>query len=630
MSGPRRITSSRDPLKKGWEYRFTDPLTRKQTTRIHWFGSRRDADDAHQAYLENRRGQAIGLPDTSGWQLPYDQLVTKFLDGAPITTDVRREELRRVLERNELGITCAVDFNDLPRLTGAARRLAERPALVEHGKVVSPAGSYNYVIKYVQQGLKQLTRWAAGQARLLPQDPLAAWQLLKAPKKKKVRRAFLPVEMCAVLAAAAEYDALGGAEWSSPIVFKTILVSGNRPSALFNATVADLHEDRIDLPEGNGKKHNGQCTLPPDLILELRRYVERRRAAYVQKYNSDRGFNAQPLLVSARGAKIDRNNMKRFFEKCMSLAFVRLHWPAGVPDASRPENENNPAALEPSEIAYRVATHKLKGFDGPPPKSEDKKIARLNHLQRVEDLAEQIAGIVRDRCKGLYMYRLRHTHVSWARSLGKVSADSVKQQVGHAPRDIEEKFYLDLVDAHASSDAVWSILQTALEAQTKSQPALKIVGGEMHEVVSGVVPGEQTQMRQPQSASAAFSQPTGSKDFKLVEDRGIEPLTSRLPVPNTTFSINGGERSSSVVSFDKTPDQPAAKGASRCLTDATTSIQTSTQSKNPLFSTTPPPSPADSLLTQLDMRLQRLIAQWEDLPEHVRQAIDLMNRKAGE
>jgi len=54
------------------------------------------------------------------------------------------------------------------------------------------------------------------------------------------------------------------------------------------------------------------------------------------------------------------------------------------------------------------------------------------------------------------MYALRKTHISWARRL--VNADSVKLQVGHAPQDIEERHYLDLVDAKKSSQAVWDVL----------------------------------------------------------------------------------------------------------------------------------------------------------------------------
>ena len=55
------------------------------------------------------------------------------------------------------------------------------------------------------------------------------------------------------------------------------------------------------------------------------------------------------------------------------------------------------------------------------------------------------------------LYALRKTHISWARRL-RVNPDSVKVQVGHGPRDIEERHYLDLVDAQASSQAVWDLL----------------------------------------------------------------------------------------------------------------------------------------------------------------------------
>lgn len=57
---------------------------------------------------------------------------------------------------------------------------------------------------------------------------------------------------------------------------------------------------------------------------------------------------------------------------------------------------------------------------------------------------------------GRDMYCLRITHISWARRL--VSPDSVRVQVGHAGRDVEERHYLDLVDPHEASHAVWEVL----------------------------------------------------------------------------------------------------------------------------------------------------------------------------
>ncbi|HEY3323412.1 MAG TPA: hypothetical protein VGP72_23355 [Planctomycetota bacterium] len=57
------------------------------------------------------------------------------------------------------------------------------------------------------------------------------------------------------------------------------------------------------------------------------------------------------------------------------------------------------------------------------------------------------------------MYCLRKTHISWARRL--VNADTVKLQVGHAPQDIEERLYLNLVVARVSAQAVWNVLTGA-------------------------------------------------------------------------------------------------------------------------------------------------------------------------
>ena len=59
-------------------------------------------------------------------------------------------------------------------------------------------------------------------------------------------------------------------------------------------------------------------------------------------------------------------------------------------------------------------------------------------------------------CENQDMYALRKTHISWARRL--VNADSVKLQVGHAPQDVEERHYLDLVDARESAQAVGDML----------------------------------------------------------------------------------------------------------------------------------------------------------------------------
>lgn len=73
------------------------------------------------------------------------------------------------------------------------------------------------------------------------------------------------------------------------------------------------------------------------------------------------------------------------------------------------------------------------------------------------------------------MYRLRATHISWARQ--RVNADSVKLQVGHAPQDVEEKFYLSLVDARLSSKAVWDTLQKSRVALSHSEamcPAIAV------------------------------------------------------------------------------------------------------------------------------------------------------------
>ena len=72
-------------------------------------------------------------------------------------------------------------------------------------------------------------------------------------------------------------------------------------------------------------------------------------------------------------------------------------------------------------------------------------------------MAKRIGSDEARLLKGLDLYALRKTHISWARRL-RVNPDSVKAQVGHGPRDIEERHYLNLVDAQASTQAVWDVL----------------------------------------------------------------------------------------------------------------------------------------------------------------------------
>ena len=103
---------------------------------------------------------------------------------------------------------------------------------------------------------------------------------------------------------------------------------------------------------------------------------------------------------------------------------------------------------------------------------------RRGKIQAIHAAAERIGSEVARLVKGLDLYALRKTHISWARRLS-VNPDSVKVQVGHGPRDIEERHYLDLVDAQASSQAVWDLLtgERTLDARTVEPARASIAVG---------------------------------------------------------------------------------------------------------------------------------------------------------
>src|SRR5687767_7570001 len=96
-------------VKRGYQLRFTDPLTGKRKKKTFLFTVRRNADSAARAFLEKRSLAAQGLPDASGWQMPYAELVTRFLKESPISSDERRERLRVVLSPNPLKLEVGAD-----------------------------------------------------------------------------------------------------------------------------------------------------------------------------------------------------------------------------------------------------------------------------------------------------------------------------------------------------------------------------------------------------------------------------------------------------------------------------------------------------------------------------------------
>ena len=438
---------SRKTGRVGWRYRITDPRTGRRTHKTVWLSNRRDADKGLQIHLEEMESRAIGLPDHSGWRMAYPDLVKKFLQEAPISTDKRREFLQRVLEANPLGLLIGADLAHPGRLTAGCRKMLEaRHAL--------------YIHRHVQAPLKQLARWGAS-CSLLPYDPLSAWRRLPGVVQKSHRRAFTPEEAKHVFEAAAELDGIYKRKNPSTLVFKALLFSGNRPSAMFGAKKSDLRDYRVHLPHGTGKKRNGMAFLPPGFVDgDLKRYLEK-RGDVVQ---DDR------LLVSHRGEPLDRKNIRDDFKRATILAFVRECWPAGE------------GTLDPVEVAEAIHKGRVRGFDGPKPKDPAKIEKNEAHARRVAALMFQLEGEVQRRLEGKDMYSLRKTHISWARRLVR-NHDSVKLQVGHAPQDLEERHYLDLelVDARESAQAVYDVFTRARSLSgetTKRDPMLLAVGAE--------------------------------------------------------------------------------------------------------------------------------------------------------
>jgi hypothetical protein len=137
------------------------------------------------------------------------------------------------------------------------------------------------------------------------------------------------------------------------------------------------------------------------------------------------------------------------------------------------------------------------------------------------------------------MYCLRKTHISWARQI--TNPDSVRLQVGHAARDVEEKHYLDLVDARLSSQAVWDVLtgkkklpsllcETVLESTETEQNQRGMVPNVVHE-----------------SATAAnLELKTDSKEMQPV---AVAETSKNIPGGTRTHDLRFRKPSNSYKSF---------------------------------------------------------------------------------
>src|SRR5579862_3054694 len=457
-----RQVRSRKTGRKGWQFRFMDPARGVRTRKTIWLGERREAERAFKNFLDGREARKLGLPDNSGWEVSYEEAVARFLKESPIPSDVRRDQLKLDLGRNLLNLHVLAELGNIGTLTTKCHRLLDN-----HKDI--------YVIKNVQQPLKQLAAWCAS-VGLLPYNPLAAWKKLRRSSEEKRPRAFLPGEIRAILEAADELDQLLNRPFPLAIIFKTLLVTGNRPTAIFNAKIADLHSGRIHLSPGVGTKRNGVATIPAEFEAELRSYLTLRKTS-----------PEDPLLLSPMGMAVSTDNINDDFKRATILAFVKLLWPVNDPAT---------AAVEPVEVATRIVTGRRSGFDGAPPRDPIKIANREKKTAALEELAEKLVPEVDRRLIGRPMYALRATHISWARNL-PVNNDSIKAQVGHAPRDIEEKHYLDphLIDPNESSQAVWDILTGARELKGRRKEAVPMrlaAGAELQTMVLNLALNEKS------------------------------------------------------------------------------------------------------------------------------------------
>ena len=420
----KRVKSGRTG-RVGWRFRFTDPVTGNRSHRTFWYLDKQKAQDRFKQFMDERQARKDGLRSYPGWHMSYVDFVAKFIDEALISSERRRKRLKQVLERNELELQVVSDFTELGQMTAQCQKVEKT-----RGDV--------YVRQTLQPALKQLTSWAAS-IGLLPHSPLANWRKIPRRTEPKRRRAFLPDQVNAILAAADERDAMFGRKYRTAVVFKALLLAGNRPGAVLASKVGDLTEDRIVLPPGNGKKRNGLAFLPPVFVRELRQHLLIRGSP---------GVN-EPLFVSPEGKPADRDNLRDEFVACMLLAFVRMCWEAGDPLAQE---------VEPVEVAGLIYSGRVRGFDGAPAKDPKKIAWRERHVQAIEELTAKLKPQVDRLHEGRDMYALRKTHISWAMRLADPL--SVKVQVGHAPQDVTERFYDDpaLVDPMQSAQAVWDVL----------------------------------------------------------------------------------------------------------------------------------------------------------------------------
>src|ERR1043165_7963641 len=106
----------------GFRARCLDPLTGQRTQQTFWVAERADAELAFQKFMSNRGKRAYNLPAETGWQLPYGELVERFLKDSGCSVG-RTERLRECLTRNPLNIAVLGEFStrgDVQRIASQA------------------------------------------------------------------------------------------------------------------------------------------------------------------------------------------------------------------------------------------------------------------------------------------------------------------------------------------------------------------------------------------------------------------------------------------------------------------------------------------------------------------------------
>ena len=528
---------SRKRKRSGLRCRFRSPLTGRPTERTYWVTEPRLARKLHHKHIDGLEAQKAGVP-VADWGLPFEELVSRFVAQAPISSHERRALLKRVLERNELGLAVAADLNDTGRLTARARKL------IEGGK--SPA----YVVKTVQRALKQLSRWAF-RAGILPTDPLLRWDRIPGYVESR-HEAYQVEEVQAILAAAKEWDGFLGRRHSTELILRVLPTAGNRPGAVLAATVGDLQEDRIKLPPGNGKKLNGACTLPPELVAELR-LQSRERGAGEPLLLSSEG-NSLCAVVHAKGRrawrKADLSNVaKRVFQPAAVLAFVREAWPNADPNARE---------CEPVEVASAVLRGHARGFDGPAPKDPVRVEARRRKLEVIEALAARLEPHVEAKLKGRPFYAFcRHTHETLASGAG-VHPHAIDAQMGHKGAGSGEAHYLTVAHLNPaeSSRAVYDLITGRRNPDTGRDAEAKVVrlaaGAENQgwaEAV-GEASGGKTGRRGKAKAKPRV-QDVANEGVGLERATGVGPATFGLGSQRSTTELRPLGRTGS--GYDSTP-----------------------------------------------------------------------------